>query len=942
MLSLGSLAFASPWLLTALAALPVLWWLLKVTPPAPRHMRFPAVALLFDLKEQQQTPHKTPLWLVLLRIVLAALVILALARPLLNPSAQIVGGGPVLLVIDDGWAAAPSWRERQQALDGVLDRAERAGRPVIVMTTALPAGGEPLEASKLLRAQDARGLVQSLMPKPWPVDRGAALSVAERLELPDGASVIWVADGLETADGQSRALAERLQRFGSLEILRAEPGKLARALPPPGAEGAALVVRALRADGGGESRIVVRGTGEDGRLLLREEGVFQAGETTLSLRLEPPAELRNRLVRLAIEGEDSAGAVALLDERWRRRPVGIVAPSATAGQPQPLLSAIYYLERALAPFSEVRAGPVAELLRRSLAVIVLPDEVPITESERNQVRSWMESGGTVLRFAGANFSDKPDDLAPVRLRGSRALGGALSWDQPQPLAAFDKSSPFFGLVVPDDVRVTRQVLAEPTLDLNDKTWARLGDGTPLVTAERRGQGSIVLIHTTANPEWSNLALSGLFVDMLRRVVAQSHGVAEGGAGQALPPLQILDGFSHLQQPAAAVTALPPAAMSDAAALRRLLGPMHPPGFYGNDSARVALNLAAGLDALRPLAAPPAGVTQTIFSTAREFDLRPWLLGAALLLAIVDLWIGLALRGLVPVPARWRDAPTARAAATALMIAMIALGVAVLMTLSSTGALAQPAAPRLNPVDEKLAIEATQGTRLAYVQTGDNQIDQISRAGLTGLSAVLRARTSVEPDAPMGVDVDRDELSFFPFLYWPMTETQPRLSPRARDKLVEFLRNGGTILFDTRDQQYGTLSVQGTIAPAGPGGQKLREILDGLEVPALIPTPQDHILTKSFYLIQDFPGRWQGSTLWVERATGRANDGVSSIIIGSSDWAGAWAIGANGRPMLPVTPGGEAQREIAFRFGVNVVMYVLTGNYKADQVHVPAILERLGQ
>ena len=141
MLSLGSLAFASPWLLVALTALPVLWWLLKVTPPAPRRLRFPAIALLFDLKEQEQTPHKTPLWLVLLRMLLAALVILALARPLLNPSAQLTGSGPILLVVDDGWAAAPTWRERVQAMENALDRAERAGRPVMLLTTAAPAGG---------------------------------------------------------------------------------------------------------------------------------------------------------------------------------------------------------------------------------------------------------------------------------------------------------------------------------------------------------------------------------------------------------------------------------------------------------------------------------------------------------------------------------------------------------------------------------------------------------------------------------------------------------------------------------------------------------------------------------------------------------------------------------------------------------------------------------
>jgi hypothetical protein len=149
-----------------------------------------------------------------------------------------------------------------------------------------------------------------------------------------------------------------------------------------------------------------------------------------------------------------------------------------------------------------------------------------------------------------------------------------------------------------------------------------------------------------------------------------------------------------------------------------------------------------------------------------------------------------------------------------------------------------------------------------------------------------------------------------------------------------MRNGGSILFDTRDQQF--------VTGVGEGARKLRELVDGLDIPALIPVPATHVLTKAFYLLQDFPGRWDGGTLWVEQPDERVNDGVSSVIVGSNDYAAAWAVDERGRPLFPVIPGGNRQRELAFRFGVNLVMYALTGNYKADQVHVDAILQRLGQ
>jgi hypothetical protein len=135
---------------------------------------------------------------------------------------------------------------------------------------------------------------------------------------------------------------------------------------------------------------------------------------------------------------------------------------------------------------------------------------------------------------------------------------------------------------------------------------------------------------------------------------------------------------------------------------------------------------------------------------------------------------------------------------------------------------------------------------------------------------------------------------------------------------------------------------------------LRTILSSLDIPELEPLPRDHVLTKTFFLLRDFPGRFNSGQLWVEatqtgdedeseeKRPARAGDGVSSIIITSNDLAGAWATRNDGQAMLPMVPGEPRQREFAFRAGVNIVMYTLTGNYKADQVHVPALLERLGQ
>jgi hypothetical protein len=908
MLSLGALAFASPWLLLGLAVLPVLWWLLRVTPPAPRRVRFPALRLLLGLRPREETPAKTPLWLILLRMALIALVIVALAHPLLNPNARLGGIGPLVLAVDDGWTAARHWDQRRAILDRLIDQAEREGRRVVLLGTAPPAGRTAAPALSILRPSDARAEADKLAPQPWPVDRRAALERLSKLVIAGSPSVVWLSDGIDAVDGQD--FARGLLRLGGLRVIADETPELPHLLASADTDDKDLTATVRRAATTGIERLFVRAVGDDARLLARQEATLAPGVDRVIVHLAMPSELRNRAAAIRIEGEPSAGAVLLLDERWRRRPVGVVAGQrGTAAQP--LLSGAYYLERALSPFSEVRRGDVPTLLKGDIAVLSFADVPPAGREEKAVIGKWIEMGGVVMRFAGPHLAEQTDDtLLPVALRrGGRTLGGALSWEKPARLAPFAADSPFAGLDIPEDVTISRQVLAEPTVDLGGKTWARLTDGTPLVTAEKRGKGWLVLVHTTADPEWSNLAISGLFVNMLRRVVALSQGVASN-AETALPPVETLDGFGQLQRAPASVETIAAGGFADTIA-----SALQPPGFYGTPDARRALNLAGAVKRFVALDALPDGVTRESYARSNEIDFRPWLLAAAMALALVDLVIAYALRGLWPrLPQPYRGG----AAAGALLLAL---------ALGGTPARAQ---------NDGFTIQATSELHLAHVRTGIAEVDEEARAGLAGLAEVLNRRTAIEAASPMEVDIENDELIFFPLLYWPVVEGQQLPSARAVERVNRYLATGGTILFDTRDQG------ERTVFSSAATQQRLRRLAAGLNVPPLVPVPPDHVLTKSFYLMQEFPGRWSGGSLWVEPVAEQVNDGVASVIVGGNDWAGAWAMDSRGQPLYPVVPGGEPQREMAYRFGVNLVVHALTGNYKTDQVHVPAILERLGQ
>ncbi len=903
MLDLGLIGFAQPWVLLALLLLPGLWWLLRLIPPPPRLQRFPAIALLAGLVAREDSSARMPWWLLALRLLLAALVVFALAQPVFAPQTLLQGKGPLLIVVDNGWQSAAGWPERERTLANLLDGADRMERPVAILPTARQA--DVREPVSFRPAAAWRASAGALEPRPWPSDREALLPVTASLEGPGEA--VWLSDGLESPGRE--ALAQRLQRLGRLVVMASSAPAVVLQEPKTTATG--LTLAAIRAGAGAPLTLAVQAVADDGRLLASADLTFAAEATQATADWTLPRELLNQAQRLQLAGSAGAGGTVLLDDRWQRRLVGIaLAGDERAGHP--LLDPDHYLRAAFTGLAAFRQGPLAALLEERPNVLVTRERLQPDEATADTLADWLEAGGVLLRFASPGLADDPDDWLPVGLRAaSRALGGALSWEVPQRLAPFPETSPFAGLDVPEEVTVSRQVLAEPGPDLRDKTWAVLADGTPLVTAEPRGQGWVVLMHVSADADWSSLPLSGLFLEMLDRLVRLGHGQARVDAADALlPPRFVMDGFARLREPMPDVQSLPPRPTPATAPL----GPRHPPGYYGAENARLAWNLAPALadPPLAAITAWPGGVEVQGFQQRRSQDLGAWLLLTAAVLFLLDTVASLWLRG------HLRPAGSAAAA----VMTVTALGIA--LTLAAGQAVAS----------DELALQATLDTRLAYVRTGDPRVDQASEAGLAGLSHILAARTSVEPAPPLGIDIETAELAFFPLLYWPVLPDQPLLSDEARERVSAYMERGGTILFDTRDQDAG--------GDAGPGTLRLRELLDGMRIPPLEPLPPDHVLTRAFYLLNEFPGRWEGAPVWIESHAAASRDGVTSIVIGRHDWAAAWALGPDWRPLYPVYPGGDRQRELAYRFGVNLIMHVLTGNYKGDQVHIPDILERLGQ
>ncbi|WP_370232356.1 DUF4159 domain-containing protein [Cognatishimia sp.] len=910
------LAFTAPWLLVGLIGLPILWILLRAVPPSPIRRRFPGVALLLGLKDDESVMDRTPWWLLLLRMCLVAAVIIGLAGPVLNPDEAGDSDGPLLVVLDGGWASAASWSEQSDLLENELKEAGRAGREAAILRLTSP---EPLAfvpAASLVRR------IPDVAPLAWLPDQAHVDAVLTEIQ-GQSFDTLWISDGL-AFEGRSDLL-DVLQDAGQLRVIQNSAPVLA--IQSVGFDDGILTATVRRSTllPTGERQILVVGKDPNGidRTLARAPLQFEAGETLSDVSFALPSELRGRITQFQIDGVRSAGAVHLTDDALRRREVAIISTREDR-EGLELLSPSHYLRQALVETTDLLEAAIPVAIPANPDVIILADIATLAPAEEAALLGWIEEGGLLLRFAGPQMAasdlsrSEEHPLMPVRLRaGGRSVGGAMSWGEPKTLAPFSEDSPFYGLPVPDDVRVTAQVVAQPDPSLADRVLAELSDGTPLVTRKQIGQGQVVLFHVSANAEWSGLPLSGLFVQMLDRLAvlsAKGSNAVDVMEGTVWQPLQILDGLGRLSDG----NTLP--GVAGDVISQAPVGPTVLPGLYQNGDEVFARNVFAPQDSLEAFSWPEGVAIEGLDQDASR-DLTSWFLIAALSLLALDTLLSLMLSGRL---GGLRTAP-------------LAIGVLGMMVFSTTEVQAQDAG------------SLTDEVALAYVVTGDQRLDEMSFAGLFGLSNVLFRRTSVEPVRPVGVDLETSELAFHPFLYWPVTPDQPMPSDAAYAKLNQYLRSGGMILFDTRDADVARLGS------GSPNGRKLQALAQPLDIPQLEVVPKDHVLTRTFYLLQDFPGRYGSREVWVEAAPADAaqvegmpfrnlNDGVTPVVIGGNDWASAWATNEFGVYLNPVGRGlqGERQREIAYRFGVNLIMHVLTGNYKSDQVHVPALLDRLGQ
>ncbi len=917
-MTLGPFLFLAPLALVMLVALPIIWWILRATPPMPQEAALPSLRLLDGVEPSEETPAHTPWWILLLRLAAAALAIIGLSGPIYAPGTTADAGedGPLLIVIDDGWTSAPRWGELVDAARANLETVSR-DTPIHLLTTA--PRGRAFDPATRTDRQDMAQRLTSLDPSPWAIDHADALARLDASGL-SPQRIFWASSGMSGPRTSSKAedaltltgeaFAAALAARAPLTIYAAPP-RTAMAITGLDIDATGALATLVRAQTTAEADVFVSALSRDGTGIATATASFGAGSATTGARFTLPPAALSRADRFRIAGVEGAGALWLWDSAARRPRIGLVSDGEAT---QPLLSDLHYVRQALAPFALIEEGTLETLVLAAPDAIIMTDIGEIPEAGLGTLTDWVSGGGALIRFAGPRLAAQGDKLTPTPLRrASRALGGALAWDEPQSLAPFAPNSPFAGLQIPADAKVRQQVLARPAPDLDEKTWARLEDGSPLVTAAPLGSGMVVLYHVTAGPDWSDLPYAGVFVEMLRRSISAGQSQTIANAEGLYAPQRVLDGFGRLVPPSDLAA---PISAADFPETRP--SETHPPGLYQGPAGSLALNAARDY-VPEPITNWPAGATLLGDAEARALPLAGLALGLAVLLVAIDLLIALATAG--------RLSHTRNARTAALLMA-ISLPLTTPLNI-------EPSAQAQILSEEELANPAL-AMRFGYILTGDTDTDTRVREGLTGLSRYLTDRTSVSPAPPDAVDPETSPLELYPLIYLAIPETAGVLSPRAIANLNAYMRTGGALILDTRN---------GTSAGGESDFSSLQTLLAGLDAPSLAPVPPDHVVTRSYYLIDSFQGRYSNRKLWIDASTitpgERRGDGVSSLFVGDADWVSAWASDERGRALYGVD-GGKLQREYALRFGINLAMHILTGNYKEDQVHLPTLLERLGQ
>ncbi|MBM3602370.1 MAG: DUF4159 domain-containing protein [Alphaproteobacteria bacterium] len=986
-------SFHQPIWLLPLLLLPVLWWWLRQRDRQPIKVIFPATRLLQPFANLLPRA-RPPLWRRMLQLLLLANIFLALAQPFWPSRHPPIANQPTLLILNNNWLAGQHWQAMQQAAITLLDQLPD-DQPIYVTSTTSLAALWPSLDGQPMAVDQAKAMVRRWQPASWPIEAGFGDSLIAQPWWHRLGQVWWLTSPMQDLASKSTLskLEAALPMGGRLRPLvvgqqQAVITGLSPLAPLPAPDdGGAQPNTPAESDGwlvqlnssGGKQPQLLQLLDEDGQLVAQQAVTLLGGAQTMPLLVASPQLAKATQLRLL--GQRHPGAVWLLPMGTGGGGIGLIGDAGSLQSRPPLSQAAHYLTQALRPSMASMAG-VNALLNgvdsgaSSPAMLLWPEDQLLSGAERSALSAWVNRGGVLLRLGvSGNAHDRAsvvgddsgqvtsvngvidDPLLPVRLLAEpRRFGGLLS-PQVQQRVQAAANSPVADLP-PHDLAIQQAWLSLPDVNQSSQIWLQLSDGSPLLSARPMGQGWLLLLHVPATPNWSDLPLSALLPQLLQRLasfaiqnpaIRGQIGIAKAmmpishdqpaipdpgldaglSADKAMPataglkPWRQLDGYGRLVPAPVSSQPLPIGAHEAKAEQSTTVSFAHPPGYYGVAGSARPLNpdwLAAGLET----------VTAESWQSVPETPLTRYsllmALGLLLLLAISDALVGV-LRAQTYADELGKNGagykttkrPPLLAGARQFWQRMrgggrgFGLGLMVVVGLlaKATPLLAQPAG-------------FAEPASLAFITGSDARTNRLCENGLSELSAVMGMRTSLTLGAPIGLDLTKPEVQAvmgrYPMVYWLVPTNDAAVTPALLQGLRRYIALGGLLVMDVG--QRGSSPLPSSWA-------------DAMALPPLSVMPADHVLTRSFYLLRQLDGQpGLGDPLLLARPM--AGMEVAPVMVARRQWALAWSEAALSSPQ------DKDAGEMALRSGINLVLYAFTGQYKADQVHMPTILQRLGQ
>ena len=908
-MSITNIAFTYPFALLLLVFSPVIWKFLKSKPLTVELKKFPAISLISKIKSIDNTFENNSLLIIILRFLIFVLLVIALSKPYFKNVAKNVELKQILLIVDDSWESGINWYSKIEKIKSLLDSNSLENISYTLVTSS-KVNENKFKFLKNKNSSEILAFVNSIKPNSWNSDFNELFKFLET-DIKSYEKIFWFTESLISESKKNFFLKIKDNNLKIIQSLNKELSPL-------------IFLKEQKIKGNYifeiydfnkfYKNVVIDCYDIRDRLILRKnvKGSDKSNSdwniTQVDLRIAK--EFDDSIIYFHFNNLMSSTAKVMKTNISGQKKVGIIQPNYSKKIIE-FNRANFYIENAMKSDHDISTGSVSDLISKKISLMFSDDFDSSFISEEEKIINWIKSGGTFVKFGGEKFLNTINKQTNKKFFGIFEpesdpvnLDHELSFRKDLSLKNFKKGNLFYGLIVNEKVKVNKYIELKKNLEFkNLQHLAYLENGAPLISEFEIGKGKLVFFHIPANTNWSTLPLSILFVNILEKLNLYSKGVKENSNNQIFKPFKILDGLGTFEDPSLNTMNLNE---KDLRKNTYQLNYQNPPGIYKNKSDLYGLNMPNYLKDKKYTFSFPDEYLINEFNKFEVKNLRKNIVFCILFLFLLETFLTLQNRDIFKIK-------FFRSSTKFLSLILI---ITTVLTF------------KVESADQ--VINKVNTTKLAYVKTGNKEVDEISKNGILSISEYITSKTSVILDSPDEVDLEEHDIFFYPILYFPFINSKETVGEKKIRKLQNFINNGGILIFDCKNN-FEKFFIDDCLDDI------LLNFKD-LDISSPIKLQNKNTLSKSFYLLKEFPGR-RNQDVFVSFNNQINNNEVVSVIFGINDWSGSWAKSDNGFE-LPILSGTEEQRTLSFRFGVNIVVYSLTGNYKSDQVHIPEILKRM--